>query len=86
MSLSLKSSLVARLGAFYQRGNGRSTDQSVFFQPHFDRRSGFGGPADNIGRFFFSVLWDGPAMIRQPLFETLGFIYRRYSHHFFYVG
>jgi len=32
------------------------------------------------------VLWDGPAMIRQPLFETLGFIYRRYRHYFFYVG
>ena len=53
MSLSLKSSLVARLGAFYQRGNGRSTDLDVFFQPHFERRSGFVGPAGNIGRFFF---------------------------------
>ena len=56
MSLSLNFSLVARLGAFYQRGNGRSTDQVVFFQPNFDRRSGFGGLAGNVGRFFFGAM------------------------------
>lgn len=75
--LCLVSSLITRLGAFYQWGTGRSTEwrePEWFVRHHFCRRKALRGPPGKLGRFFPRLKRNGflpsdlaaGALTRQP--------------------